>query len=611
MEENLKFSVNSTQEIKEKIPTKKALVEYLTDFPLFCKTFFKVIPKGKAPEPFVLNEAQLMLHETIKQNFKEHKKAWLVLVKARQVGYTTYSAAFTIFNCLKKGNIQCLFAGINRDDTREIAENYLLHFAECFEEAAKAVLNKDDEFIDYEASKQLEEEVDEDTLSFLASMAGTKTRLDKISFKNKSKIVFRSARNSNLGRGLSLFQAHLTEVAYWVEQGIDAIDAVIPAFADPEEAPNSLFLIESTSNGVGNAFHEMYLRTQNPNADFKLFFIPWYKFKKYKTSKPVLPLNPRVEDEVRHKQQLKEYERQISEFPEKYSYLQLTDEQKVWYVRKLSSYNENTVRMGREYPTTVEESFFSQGGGFFDYDNIKSAFKSKEEFLKLKTEQANHHRVIIGGDLAFKKDKTVFTVRQGNIVHEQVCFEAKDMGENKSAFLAAELYKLFCKQYGNPNIEMSLQRPTAAFIDASDAQALIDQPILDRVKDRIVAVPFQQRASQRTQSGKGFANVRAEMYYNMREWFLCSDPIIPYNKDLLDQLVAIQQLDRGDVIQLEKKEDLKKRLPAGPGGAKSSPDESDALALTFYLYGKDLGMKPFDPDNSSLNKVLKVISNYV
>jgi hypothetical protein len=71
------------------------------------------------------------------------------------------------------------------------------------------------------------------------------------------------------------------------------------------------------------------------------------------------------------------------------------------------------------------------------------------------------------------------------------------------------------------------------------------------------------------------ANKRAEMYAYMREWLAVGG--IEDSQTLVSQLCSTEySLNVRDAIQLERKEDLKKRLPS-----LGSPDWADALALTF------------------------------
>ena len=79
-----------------------------------------------------------------------------------------------------------------------------------------------------------------------------------------------------------------------------------------------------------------------------------------------------------------------------------------------------------------------------------------------------------------------------------------------------------------------------------------------------------------TAGGHVFANKRAEMWGSMREWL--KGGVIPPTPELIADLEGVEYgyvMKNGvDAIQLEKKEDMKKR-------GLASSDFGDALALTF------------------------------
>lgn len=76
--------------------------------------------------------------------------------------------------------------------------------------------------------------------------------------------------------------------------------------------------------------------------------------------------------------------------------------------------------------------------------------------------------------------------------------------------------------------------------------------------------------------GEVYANKRAAMWGAMRAWIRAGGAI-PNDPDLRAQLIApMYALDAKGRIQLEKKEDIMRRL-----GSDRSPDRADALALTF------------------------------
>ena len=77
-------------------------------------------------------------------------------------------------------------------------------------------------------------------------------------------------------------------------------------------------------------------------------------------------------------------------------------------------------------------------------------------------------------------------------------------------------------------------------------------------------------------NGARYKNLRAEMWGRMREW-LEQGGCIPEDDDLVTDLTAVEySYTPTNQILLEKKEDMKKR-------GLSSPDDADALALTFAI----------------------------
>lgn len=64
-----------------------------------------------------------------------------------------------------------------------------------------------------------------------------------------------------------------SEVAYWYY----AESALIGILQSVPMTPESLVVIESTANGVGNVFHQEWLRAESGESDFIPVFIPWWE----------------------------------------------------------------------------------------------------------------------------------------------------------------------------------------------------------------------------------------------------------------------------------------------------------------------------------------------
>lgn len=126
---------------------------------------------------------------------------------------------------------------------------------------------------------------------------------------------------------------------------------------------------------------------------------------------------------------------------------------------------------------------------------------------------------------------------------------------------------------GNVARLMDEVNPHAVFVD----QTGIGAGVVDRLRQlgrRVVGVDFGGKPYGDTTGGDRFQNRRAEMWWTMAEWVKTAQ--LPGVPELVAELTAptYTYANAAGKLQLESKEDMKKRgLP--------SPDLADALALTF------------------------------
>jgi len=163
--------------------------------------------------------------------------------------------------------------------------------------------------------------------------------------------------------------------------------------------------------------------------------------------------------------------------------------------------------------------------------------------------------LIMGVDVArYGDDSTVIRFRQGRDArsYAPVKFKNRD-----NMFVANEIARLIDKV-----------RPDAVNIDAGNGTGVIDR--LKEMKYRVSEVWFGGKSSS-----KEWVNKRTEMYADLRDWLgggaIDSDPLLFMN------LTAPEYDYFGkakDSLMLESKESMKDR-------GLSSPDDGDALALTF------------------------------
>lgn len=171
---------------------------------------------------------------------------------------------------------------------------------------------------------------------------------------------------------------------------------------------------------------------------------------------------------------------------------------------------------------------------------------------EVREDQVSFAARILGVDPArFGDDRSVIFPRQGLAAANPIIYRGIDNMDLASRVAA----------------KIEEWKPDATFIDAGQGGGVIDR--LRQLGYDVIEVHFGGRPTDAR-----YLNKRAEMWFEMREWIRLGGGI-PNNVDLKQDLAApIYWYDSAGRLQLEPKEDIKKRgLP--------SPDLGDALALTF------------------------------
>lgn len=172
--------------------------------------------------------------------------------------------------------------------------------------------------------------------------------------------------------------------------------------------------------------------------------------------------------------------------------------------------------------------------------------------------------LVFGVDVArFGDDQSVILMRRGRDAASLPVIKLRGADTMHLAARVAEL--------------VQVHRPDAVFVDGGG----VGGGVVDRLKMlgvKVHEVQFGGRADRVSvgPENHGFANKRAEMWGNMKEWLkggsLPPDPDL--RADLSGPNYSFVVREGRDVIILERKQDMKAR-------GMASPDVGDALALTF------------------------------
>ncbi len=169
------------------------------------------------------------------------------------------------------------------------------------------------------------------------------------------RVTIGSSESQESVRGADYAMAHLSEVAFWQNTEKYNPDGFIRAVCGGiAMAPNTLIVLESTANGVGNFFHNEWLRSKSGMSDKHAVMVPWYEIEMYRR---------KVDDAATLWKEMDDYERGLWKRG-------LTLEMINWYHCKRREYPSHSM-MKAEYPTDDVEAFVNTGSGLFDMEHIE------------------------------------------------------------------------------------------------------------------------------------------------------------------------------------------------------------------------------------------------
>ena len=168
-----------------------------------------------------------------------------------------------------------------------------------------------------------------------------------------------SSRSEDAARGYDIAMAHLSEVAFWQESAMHSPDDLIRSVCGSVALkPETVIVLESTANGVGDYFHDEWLRAEQRRSDKEPMFVPWNEIEMY--SMPVADAGALWEA-------MDDYERGLWKDG-------CTLEQINWYHTKRKEYRTHQLMMA-EYPTTASEAFATTGLNPFDRETLDRLVK--------------------------------------------------------------------------------------------------------------------------------------------------------------------------------------------------------------------------------------------
>jgi len=473
-----------------------ALCKLRDNLELFACQCLKIKDKSGDLKPLVLNRAQRHIHEKLEEQLKNTGKVRAIILKGRKQGASTYIAARFYHKAVFKGRSAFIVAHEDLATTGlfEIVQRYQINNPVA--PSTKASNAKELIF------KQMD-------CGYKLATAGT----------------------DDVGRGNTAQLIHGSEYAYWrnPQKHMAGLGNVVGNVDGTE------FVLESTANGIGNGFHNLWQEAEAGNGEFIAIFTPWFWDDSYRSTVAA--------DFIKTAEEIL--------LAETYG---LDNEQLQFRRNKISSYGDGFAWLfQQEFPNCAAEAFvIAVGNPLINPSNVMAAVNS--------TSAEMNAPLIIGcdpaGDGIEDADRTAICFRRGRTVFRMEYHQGLDTMQ-----IAGLL-----SQYNTEH------KPDGLIIDKGGLGA----GVYDRLNELNVPV-IGINSAQRATDSERYENIRAEMWWLMSEWFADKPCRIPNNAALISDLTAPQpKVSSNGRKLLEKKEHMKARQVRSPDGA-------DAMALTFAI----------------------------
>lgn len=281
--------------------------------------------------------AQVELYETMKREHEAGRPVRIVILKARQLGFSTLIEAVFFQDAATRPLVRTMIVAHEEEATSNLFRMNKLFYDQLPTALRPMRKNSNAQEIVFENP--------------------TKDAADKERNPGlMSSIRCVTAGGGEVGRSYTLTNVHASEAAFWPHMN-ETLDSLLQAVPDD---PDTAVVIETTPNGF-NSFKTFWDDAVAGKNGFLPVFFPWFKEPEYR--REVAPGTEWTEDEERMR--------------EAYG---LDDEQLAW--RRWCIANNlrgDAEKFKQEYPSCPEEAFLTSGNPFFDNEKVLLRLRSVPE----------------------------------------------------------------------------------------------------------------------------------------------------------------------------------------------------------------------------------------
>lgn len=298
----------------------------------YIEEYLKIEDKNADIIPLQLNKPQLKLYNALMKQYNENKPQRVIVLKARQMGFSTVTEAIIFKKTATNYNIK---SGIV---THEVSATNNLF------EMSKRYLDN--------LPNELKPKIKKSNAKELVFNDDKGTGLN-------SMIKCMTAGNDNIGRSDTFQNLHISEYAFWSGDKVKTLIGLLQAVPSKR---NTMVIIESTANGYDD-FKEMWDDAVAGKSQFIPVFCAWHELEEYRKEYDGFELT--------------EEEKELK------SLYNLDNEQIAWRRWCIENNCRGDLNLFKqEYPSNPDEAFLSSGNCVFDKEKIITRLQKLHEPIK-------------------------------------------------------------------------------------------------------------------------------------------------------------------------------------------------------------------------------------
>lgn len=301
----------------------------------YIEKYIKIKNKANQIIDFKLNLPQQRLYDVIKDQKKQNKPVRIIILKARQMGFSTVTESILFKETTTKFNVNTGIITHQDDATTNL----------------------------FNMSKLMYDKL---PLEMKPSLKASNAK--ELVFNNdygtglNSKIRCMTAGTSGVGRSYTYTNLHISELAFWPGDKKETMTGLLQAVPN---LPGTMIIVESTANGY-EYFKDMWDKAVNGENDFVPLFVGWNELEEYQ-----MPYNGF---------ELTSEEKMLQEN------FNLTLEQLTWRRWCIKNNCSGDIeQFKQEYPITPEEAFISTGYCYFNKEIVINRINKLQDKKPLRT----------------------------------------------------------------------------------------------------------------------------------------------------------------------------------------------------------------------------------